>query len=382
MSGSNIEVLLCMPLLKGKTKQGKIVYWKGDIVKNKDLIMTRVSFGYSLETLQYSFTEYLHGKNIGKKNETTPMEQATKELQRKWKDKKEKNGYVEFTSSGERSSTLYPMLCSSYKKWKKEYNGYMVQPKLDGVRCVIHIDDNITFQSRNGKSFVIEHLLNELSFIQSKREGKPIVLDGELYSREIPFEELVGLIRKSTNNNKELNKNIEKIHFYCFDVIEEYPFEKRLLYLKRLFSNRKTESKIHLVNTEYITDETMMISFYHKMMNDNYEGIILRNPRGKYVCKYRSKDVIKYKEMRENEYKIVGYESGTGKDKDTMIWICEIPDTKQQFKVRPRGSYSYRKELYKNGEKYIGKDLTVIYQELTKHNIPRFPVGKCIREGE
>ena len=34
-----------------------------------------------------------------------------------------------------------------------------------------------------------------------------------------------------------------------------------------------------------------------------------------------------------------------------------------------------------NGDKYIGKKLTVIYQELTEDGKPRFPVGKAIRDG-
>jgi len=30
----------------------------------------------------------------------------------------------------------------------------------------------------------------------------------------------------------------------------------------------------------------------------------------------------------------------------------------------------------------IGKRLTVTFQEYTEHGIPRFPVGKCIRDYE
>ena len=35
---------------------------------------------------------------------------------------------------------------------------------------------------------------------------------------------------------------------------------------------------------------------------------------------------------------------------------------------------------FKTGEKYVGKMLTVIYQELTEEGKPRFPVGKDVRE--
>jgi DNA ligase-1 len=39
-----------------------------------------------------------------------------------------------------------------------------------------------------------------------------------------------------------------------------------------------------------------------------------------------------------------------------------------------------RTDFYKNAAKYIGKKLTVKYQELTKDGIPRFPVGIAIRD--
>lgn len=382
-----MSILLEMPMLKGKTKSGKMIYWKGNVVEDleRNIIMTSVSFGYSLDNLQTTFTEYIQGKNIGKMNETTPLEQATKELKRKWKDKKDKSGYIDMNKEipvEDTSTTMYPMLCSSYKVWKEEYSGYMVQPKLDGIRCLIKIKNKeITFQSRNGNLFILNHLVDELTKIH-KIIGKDIILDGELYSNEIPFEELVGHIRKSSSNSTELNEDVKKIKFHCFDIVKENNFEERYTYLKNLFHTKDKYSNIHLVETEYINNEDELISFYDRMMNKKYEGIILRNPKGKYICKYRSKDVMKFKQMKESEYKIVGYEQGIGKDKGTMIWICEVPNTMQTFKVRPRGSHSYRKELYENGDKYIGKQLTIIYQELTKNNIPRFPVGKCVRNGE
>ena len=52
----------------------------------------------------------------------------------------------------------------------------------------------------------------------------------------------------------------------------------------------------------------------------------------------------------------------------------------KKFTVRPRGTMESRRKLFDNGNKYVGKMLTVIYQELTEEGKPRFPVGKDIRE--
>jgi hypothetical protein len=38
-------------------------------------------------------------------------------------------------------------------------------------------------------------------------------------------------------------------------------------------------------------------------------------------------------------------------------------------------------EWFNDGDSYIGKNLTVVYQELTEDGKPRFPVGKALRVG-
>ena len=52
----------------------------------------------------------------------------------------------------------------------------------------------------------------------------------------------------------------------------------------------------------------------------------------------------------------------------TVIWECETPKG-QTFRVRPRGTHEYRTELFQNGNDYIGKQLTVRYQELTDDGV-------------
>jgi DNA ligase-1 len=39
-----------------------------------------------------------------------------------------------------------------------------------------------------------------------------------------------------------------------------------------------------------------------------------------------------------------------------------------------------RREWFNKGDRFIGKNLTVIYQELSDLGIPRFPVGKAVRD--
>ena len=66
-----------------------------------------------------------------------------------------------------------------------------------------------------------------------------------------------------------------------------------------------------------------------------------------------------------------------------MIWACITPEG-GTFACRPCGTREERQELFLKGANYIGKMLTVRYQELTssEQKVPRFPVGIAIRDYE
>jgi len=50
--------------------------------------------------------------------------------------------------------------------------------------------------------------------------------------------------------------------------------------------------------------------------------------------------------------------------------------------VRPTGPLEWRRHLLQDAKTLIGKKLTVCFQEYTDQGVPRFPVGKCIRDYE
>ena len=54
--------------------------------------------------------------------------------------------------------------------------------------------------------------------------------------------------------------------------------------------------------------------------------------------------------------------------------------TDQTFEVTAPGDFEERAQFLINGEKYIGKKLTVQFQGRTDSGIPRFPIGKLFRD--
>ena len=61
--------------------------------------------------------------------------------------------------------------------------------------------------------------------------------------------------------------------------------------------------------------------------------------------------------------------------------VLELNDDKK-FNARMMGTLEERKTIFTNKQRYIGKMLTVRYQQLTEDGVPRFPVGVAVRDYE
>lgn len=414
-----------LPPLYGIEKNGKIKSWVANIyLKGKDQkcdpAFATIEHGQQDGKKQITMRDYTEGKNIGKKNETTPLQQCIAETKRKWLDKKEKESYqetvpvvgahsaehdkqIETTQEQEDShiaptagKKYFPMLAhkfepesSTAKKHTISFPCY-VQPKLDGLRCIIYRDSftgDIRRQSRTGAYFeTMTHVATALKpFFQKFPD---VVLDGELYTNDIPFEELSGLIKKKKLTENDFNR-LFQIKYHIYDIVDEKaPYYVRHENIKKMFAQlaASTASSPHelpphicLVETVEAKTVAEFKAEFSRFIEEGYEGIMLRNKGGIYRCNYRSHDLQKYKEFEEDEFKIIGFTQGDGRDKGTVIWLCETKEGKE-FTVRPRGTIENRRKLFETGKKYVGKMLTVIYQELTEEGKPRFPVGKDVRD--
>ena len=412
-----------LPTLYGVEKNGKIKTWVADLY----LKGTNAQTGNAFATIEYGQQDgkkqmtvrgYTEGKNIGKKNETTPLQQCIAETKKKWLDKKEKESYqdtmptstlthhdeeqeqgkVQEQEQEQKTSTkkYFPMLAHKFepasKTTKKNTITFpcFVQPKLDGLRCVVYRDSatgEIRRQSRTGTYFdTMSHIAVSLAPLFAKYPA--VVLDGELYTTEIPFEELAGLIKTKKLTPSDTDK-LRVIEYHIYDIVDEtLPYHTRHESIKKMFaqvaastasSPHKLPPYIRLVETIEAKTQAEFKAEFSRFIEEGYEGIMLRNKTGMYRCNYRSHDLQKYKEFQEDEFRIIGFMQGDGRDKGTVIWVCETKEGKE-FKVRPRGTIENRSKLFKTGEKYVGKMLTVIYQELTEEGKPRFPVGKDVRE--
>jgi DNA ligase-1 len=331
---------------------------------------------------QQQSIKMVESKNKGKKNETTPLEQANKEANSLFKKQKEK-GYIEDIDKIKTNevSVKLPMLAHDFQKRSKDIKGNCyVQPKIDGVRLLaINTENSLSFVSRTGKHITnLLHVEEDIKKIGLK-DGE--YLDGELFSFDISFEEICGLFRKTKLTIDDKTK-LAKLKFHIFDFIDEsdmsLTFEQRQTKITNIFT--ESYPSLHRVET-ILVDKSKIENQLQTYLTLGYEGLIVRNPEGPYVFNHRSKDLQKLKLFQDAEYKIIGVKEATGNDKGTGVLIC-CDESGKEFAVRPRGTREYRKDLLCNFDNYKSKFLTVRFQNLSSQNIPRFGVGITIRDYE
>lgn len=397
------------PTLYGESSHGKQKMWSVSVSETPEkhgVILT--THGYVDGKQVESRRVVTEGKNLGKKNATTPFTQAVSEAQALWNKKKD-GGYaasaeaaavpaaapapaaVAVGGAGAPAAepplgTLVPlpMLAHDYNKRGKSiaFPCY-VQRKLDGVRCVAIPERGL--YSRNGKQFPhLEHLIGCVNRLGSMGS---IILDGELYSDELSFQEIVGIVKKETLRSGDEEK-MKKIYLYVYDCIQlsrpSIPYKERLAELQSRFDSLGASNMIpnlRLLPTAVCSSEDEMKRLHAEYVAEGYEGIMLRAMNGVYKIGHRSTELQKYKEFFDAEYPVIGFKQGDGEEKGCVIWQCRTP-AGLEFAVRPRGTRADRIELFANGAAYVGKMLTVRYQELTTDGVPRFPVGISFRDYE
>jgi ATP-dependent DNA ligase len=329
--------------------------------------------------------EHKRNINAGKANRTI-LQQAISEATSKYNAKKNKEGYTENLGNLDNISTsriIRPMLAATFKAKK---SGIIfpcaAQRKLDGLRMMVHKEgDKIILESRKGTIFENFDKLKVDLVKLFKNKPNGFYLDGELYCNELNFETISGISRKlqDTLTNEQLN-TINKVKYHVYDCFNINNMDDIFIKRLKIINELPKVNMVEIVETIDIKSIEDIYKNHAKFVEEGYEGIMLRNYNSKYQLNKRSKDLQKFKEFMEEEFIIVGYHEGQGDEAGMVIWDCKTKNG-DTFAVRPRGTREVKRELFKNGDKYIGKELTVIFQEYTEYGIPRFPVGKDIREG-
>ena len=357
-------------ILYKKSRYG-IKEWKINVVDHISFSTIEIETGF-IDCKKTSFIiNITRGKNIGKINQTSHFQQAINIANSKW-NTKIKDGYT-IKKDLDKHHLVYPMLAQDFNKHSNKiiFPCY-VQRKFDGIRAIY---ENGKLHSRKLLLFPhLSHITLELNKID-----KNIILDGELYSNTLSFQELSGLVRKEKLSNSDVSM-INKIHFRVYDIVNNNNYIDRYNQLSTLFNKTyNTLLNTRLTESFICNTKNDIIKYHSLFVKEMYEGAIIRNYLGKYEQDTRSYNLQKYKSFDDSEFTITDFKDGVGSDTGAVIWTC-ITQHGKYFDVRPIGSISDRRKIYKNGKKYIGEKLNVKYFGLTDDGIPRFPIGMYIRD--
>jgi len=256
-----------------------------------------------------------------------------------------------------------------------------MQPKLDGVRCLIQYDNSVvTAYSRTGKEWKnIDHILQSLEpFFQ---DNPDVILDGELYNHALKddFEKIISCVRKTKPTPIDRAESRKLVQFHCYDIVDEaMPFADRIQWLNKEFA--RFPYGVRTVNTTLIKYEFDANSFHESCLERGYEGSILRL-NDVYQCK-RSHSLRKFKDFHDAEATITDWVEGKGKRKGTIGKFMAIDTDGNEFGMPVMDNFKKLQTMFKEMQLWVGKEATFTYFERTKAGSYRHPLFKAIRDYE
>jgi DNA ligase-1 len=258
-----------------------------------------------------------------------------------------------------------------------------IQPKLDGVRCLIQYDaGKVTAYSRTGKEWKnIYHILREL--VPFFKKYPDVILDGELYNHAFKddFESIISMVRKQKPTMQDRLKSADNVQFHCYDIVDEkLPYDQRNEFINK--SLMLLGDSVYIVETLQCFVESDAKIIHEQNLEDGYEGSIVRT-NDTYQCK-RSHALRKFKDFSDAEATIIGYLDGKGKRTGTLGKFIMMDDNGVEFGCPPGKGYNYKQlaTILENIGDYIGQRATFTFFERTKAGSYRHPLFKCIRNYE
>ena len=320
-------------------------------------------------------------KNVGKKNETSASEQATAEIEAKYK-KQLKTGYHENENDADLGTDyVEPMLAQTLHKLNKKPNYqkevWGMQCKFNGNRCVATKHGLFT---RKGERYMsVPHIENALkSFF---KEYPTAVLDGELFNNDLrqQLNEISKLIRKTKNIEAcDLEQSEKLVKYYIYDGYgfnsQTYNFDEDAPYSVR--KSYIDGNVIHLseyfveVDTKIVKSDDHMNELFQMLLSDQQEGGILRKMDSGYEHK-RSKNLVKVKTEDDDEAVILDITDGDGNWKDAATNVT-LKWKDKTFDGVFKGNYARRAEILKNKKDWINKTVTFLYMGLTGLGTPNY----------
>jgi ATP-dependent DNA ligase len=293
-----------------------------------------------------------------------------------------------------------PMLADSVNPKKGQHLDGLRYPllgskKLDGLRCLIH--PTLGPVSRKFLPIPNRHVN---AMLNTERyyglDGEIMMFDAS--GKPLPFNPIQSAVM-SEGGTPEFEYWVFDKFYSGNQWIDALPFSMRYA----LLDDWQDHPTIKVIPQHRIYDADDAQKFASRMIAEGWEGIILRDPSGKYKsgrATWKQQGMIKYKEFSDAEGTIIGFEErlhNTNEQQRDEFGLAKrsshkdgkvpagtlgklILHTERWGEVRVAGfDLNFADDVWNNKEKYLGKEVTFSYQEYGMQDLPRFPVFRHIR---
>ncbi len=221
----------------------------------------------------------------------------------------------------------------------------LVQPKLDGFRCVARYEDGQwVLRSKTGHALRLPHLSAALA---DQPIGGP--LDGELYLHGASFQQIQSMVPRADR----------ALQFHVFDVITRAPTAARLACLP-LLCGPLIKPVLHQTALSHGDVDRLLAA----TLAAGYEGLILRDPTASYEPGKCTWGLTRLKPSADAEFVVAGHRAATGRNAHLRVLTCDNDLNDDTFDVLCQ-------EVLLDPDAVIGQTLTVRFNGRTSGGLPR-----------
>lgn len=265
---------------------------------------------------------------------------------------------------------------------------WMISRKLDGVKALFYYKDGeVHTASRGGENYdaATVHLRTNPELLYFFSRNPNVILDGELFKRGKSLQQISGAARleKNTSDCSWLEYWIYDCYF--IDKPEMIAIDRYIFLLENssffLYSGIEDDEKDRPIKVLiHVTLEgwESMIQAHNQYVSEGFEGACITDPTKPYKPGSRGNQLIKIKQYKSEDFKVIGYELGLRGSED-MTFICELEDGRT-FKAMPVGDRETKAEYVENFEnKYLGHKVECTFFNYSDEGKPTQPRARIFR---
>ena len=268
---------------------------------------------------------------------------------------------------------------------------WLISRKLDGVKALFYYKNNeIHTASRGGEHYdeATTHLRENPILVKFFETNPTVILDGELFKPGKSLQQISGAARMEKNAY-----DCDWLEYWIYDCYfldkpemianDRYKFLYTELHEKLNIPIAETYDTENAIPIRLLLHEATkgwenMKRCHDLFVSEGFEGAVITDPSKTYKPGSRCNNLIKIKQYKSEDFKVIGYKLGLRGSED-MTFTCELEDGRT-FEAMPCSTRVEKKEYISNfGTKYKGHKAECTFFNYSDDGIPTQPKMRIFR---